>query len=218
MKMTKAISIASAAVLAASMAVSVSAADYADTPNYILPEVQLNPGGADGSTPAPSTDNAASSSSSAAVSTVVSENNVERAIANSKPVKVSYKEAAIKSNAIAALAKKADAVLKVETKRYTMEIASDSVTEAKDIDLGIKITKNSKKGALILKTNQKGEYGCTIKMSIPAKIYEQSGVDLDKASVYIVKDGKAVKLGAVELDDNGNIILEISEGGQIIIL
>lgn len=221
MKKTKAMSVFAAALLASSMVVSVSAADYVDDPGYILPDISGNKTGNTGATPVTSeTAESGSSSSAAKETTVISESSVENAIADSKPIVASYKDAAVKSTAVAALAKAEDAVLTVVTKRYTVEIESSSVTEAKDVNLAMKFTKDSKKGALIIKTAQKDSFGCTVKMSVPAKVYEQAGVDLSKAAVYKIdsKTKKAVKVADIELDEDGNILFEITDGGNYVIL
>lgn len=218
MKKTKAMSVFAAALLASSMVVSVSAADYVDDPGYILPDINGNKTGNTGATP--STSATAESGSAAKETTVISESSVEKAIADSKPIVASYKDAVVKSTAVAALAKAEDAVLTVVTKRYTVEIESSSVTEAKDVNLAMKFTKDSKKGALIIKTEQKGDFGCTVKMSVPSKVYEQAGVDLSKAAVYKIdsKTKKAVKVADIELDEDGNILFEITDGGNYVIL
>lgn len=216
MKKAKAMSIFAAALLASSMAVSVNAADYAEDPGYTLPETGYKTG-TTGETPAPASSSTGTSSTAKAVTTV-STKSVEKAIANGTTITASYTKAAVKASAMAALAKSEDATLKISTKRYGIEIASSSVTEAKDVDFGIKITKNSKKGALILRTNQTDSYGCTVKLSLPAKVYDQAGVDIENAAIYQIVDGKAVKVADVEVDEDGNIVFEITDGGTYVIL
>lgn len=214
MKKSKVISVLAAAVLASSAAVSVSAVDY----GVALPLVTRP--GSTGETPAPSTTVSADGTTTTVAAhenTVVSANSVARAAASGKAISASYSDAAVKSNAIAALAKVDGGVLNVKTKRFTVSISADSITEVKDINLGMKITKNSKKGALILRTKQKGSYGCTVEMAIPAKIYEQAGVDLDKAQVYTINDGKAEVYSDVQVS-NGDIVFDITDGGTYIIL
>lgn len=232
MKKTKALSICAAALMVSAVAASVGATDYSSDPGYTLPDYTpstnstTNNRVGTGESPAPSTDSSSDSSSDSAsdtttkVATTISTSDVSAAIAEGTAITASSTQAAIKSTAIAELASTEGATLTVVTSKFTVTIDSSSVTDAKDIDLGMKITKNSDKGALILSTAQSGEYGCTVKMAIPAKVYEQAGVDLSKAAVYVVdpETGKAVKYADLELDEDGNIILEIVEGGKYIIL
>ncbi len=227
MKKTKALSIALAALTVSAVAASVSAADYYVDPGYELPDVsegeQYKEGNTNASpapTPGTGSSEGSTSASKAKPSTTLSNVAVDRAINSGKAVKASYQKAAIKSSSMAALAKKADSVLKVETARYSISIKGDSVTDAKNIDLGMKITKDSGKGALIIRTAQAGSYGCTVSMSVPAKIYEQAGVDLSKAAIYSinVETGEVVKLQDVEVDADGNIVFDITDGGTYVIL
>lgn len=218
MKKTKAMSIFAAALMVTSIAASVSAADYAEDPGFLLPDV--TPGFKTGNTGAtPVTSGSASESAAAKVATAINSRSITAAIKRGTAVKASYKKADIKAAAMAALAK-AKGVLKVTTARYDVEIDAASITEATDIDLAIKITKDSSKGALILRTAQAGSYGCTVKVCIPAKIYDQAGVDVSEASVYCIDTASksAEKLGAVEVDGDGNIVLELTEGGTLVIL
>lgn len=220
MKKSKVMSIVAAAVLASCTAVSVNAMDYG-----VANPIVTRPGNTN-ATPAPANPESSSSgssstgSSAAKETTVVSTNSVARAAATGKAIKASANNAEVKSNAVAALAKVEGGTLNVKTSRFSVSIAADSVTEVKDINLGIKMTKSSKAGALILKTVQKGEYGCTLKMSIPSKIYSQAGVDLDSAMVYVVdpETKKATPFCEIEVDDNGNITFDITDGGNYIIL
>lgn len=216
MKKSKVMSIVAAAVLASCTAVSVNAMDYG-----VVNPIVTRPGNTN-ATPAPANPGSSSSGSSSTgkETTVVSTNSVARAAATGKAIKASANNAEVKSNAIAALAKVEGGVLNVKTSRFTVSIAADSVTDVKDINLGIKMTKSSKAGALILKTVQKGEYGCTLKIAIPAKIYEQAGLDLSSAMVYVVDPStkKATIFSEFAVDDNGNLTFEITEGGNYIIL
>lgn len=215
MKKSKVMSIVAAAVLASCTAVSVNAMDYG-----VANPLVTRPGNTNAS-PAPANPGSSSTGSSAAKApTVVNSRSVAKAAATGKPIKASASNAEVKSNAVAALAKVEGGTLNVKTSRFSVSIAAESVTETKDINLGIKMTKSSKAGALILKTVQKGEYGCTLKMSVPSKIYEQAGVDLDSAMVYVVdpETKMATPFCEIEVDADGNITFDITDGGNYIIL
>lgn len=218
MKKSQAMSALAAVLAVSAMAASVSAADYAQDPSFVLPDIGGFKAGNASESPAPSADS--SSSTSAKVSTVISDRSVTQAIKKGTTIKASYKQASIKASAVATLAKTEGAVLKLSTARYNISISADSVTDAKDIDLGMKITKDSKKGALIIRTNQSGDYGCTVTMSVPAKIYEQAGVDLSKAAVYSIDTASktVVKISDVEVDGDGNIVIDLTAGGTYVIL
>lgn len=142
------------------------------------------------------------------------------ALEKGTPIKIHSAIAAIKSNSLAQLAKVRNGVLKFTANRFTAEIEASSVIDAKNIDIGLAITKNTSHNALILKTRQKGDFGCTVKYSIPLKIYSQAGVDLSKVSLYLInrRTGVAELYSPVEIDKDGNIVFEIYEGGTYVIL
>ncbi len=228
MKKTKAMGILSAAVLTVSMAATVNAADYAVKPDYTLPKHEPIVS-APVTTPSASEETSSSVYTSMtemynisfkSVATTISDSSVKSAINRGKPIVASYDRANVKRSAVAELAGSTGSVLTVVTKRYAVEIAADSVTDAKDISLAMKITKDSNKGALIIRTQQKGSFGCTVSMSVPAKIYAQAGVDLDSAAVYKIIDGTktAVKVCDIGIDSNGNITFDITDGGSYVIL
>lgn len=182
--------------------------------------------------------------SNASVATVISDRTVTAAIKRGTAIRASYNKAFLKASSMAALAKSKGAVLKIATARYNIEIDADSVTEAKDIDLAMRFTRyckdkdtnkvcsyckergiddkcdRCKRSALIIRTAQSGDYGCTVRMSIPSKIYKQTCLDESKASVYKInsKTKKYVKVSDIEIDKNGNIVFEITDGGTYVIL
>ena len=223
MKKSKVMSIVAAAVLASCTSVSVNAMDYGVANPIVTRPGNTNATPAPSNTPSSGSSSGTSSSGSSSqgkAATVVNSRSVAKAAATGKPITASASNAEVKSNAVAALAKVEGGTLNVKTSRFSVSIAAESVTETKDINLGIKMTKSSKAGALILKTVQKGEYGCTLKMSVPSKIYEQAGVDLDSAMVYVVdpETKMATPFCEIEVDADGNITFEITDGGNYIIL
>lgn len=225
--MKKLISAVTAIILTVAMAASAGAADYVNPPQYTLPSAPAAPSApSKPSAPAnPTMPNdykkpPAKGTDISNPHTVLTKNNVADAIADGEAVYASYEQADIKSNAIAALARTNLGQLKVITKRYTATIDSSSVTEAKDISLAVKMTKNTKRGAMILRTEQEGEFGCTVTLTISAKYYSQCGVDLNKANVYYIDPvtKKVTNLGKVQLDSEGNISLSMTTGGKYIIM
>lgn len=210
--MKKGISVILAAVMTASMAASVSAADYSKNPCYTLPPT---------TTSAPVNNNTTSPAGTSLSNPleVIEKKNIRAAVAKGEPVYASYETAQLKANAMAMLAGKDGGILTVVTKRYTAVIDGKSVTKAKDISLAIKMTKSEAQGAMILRTEQKGSFGCTVDIHISAKYYTQCGIDLKNAHVYYVDDDKNVNdMGALNFDDEGNIVVSMTDGGKYIIM
>lgn len=214
--MKKHLSAAAALALTVSMAASAAATDYAANPSYPLPPaVPSAPSG----TAAPVSTSSSAGTALSNPASLIDKQMVSRALRTNSPVYASYTDAGIKANALASLALKKDSVLTVITKRYTAVIKGESVTKAKDISLAIKMTKSSDHGALILRTEQKGDFGCTADIYISSKYYSQCGVDLKNAHVYFIDDNKKVNdLGGIVLDDDGNIVVSMTSGGKYIIM
>ncbi|WP_432651518.1 hypothetical protein [Huintestinicola sp.] len=211
--MKKSFSVIAAAVIAASMAVSVSAADYSTNPGYTLPPAVPSAPSAENST-APS-----AGSSLANPLEIIGKNDIRSAIAKNEPVYASYETAQLKANALAMLTGRDGGILTVVTKRYTAVIDGDSVTDAKDISLAIKMTKSESQGAMILRTEQQGSFGCTVDIHISSKYYTQCGIDLKTAHVYYVDENKNVNdMGALVFDNDGNIVVSMTCGGKYIIM
>ncbi|MCM1579035.1 MAG: hypothetical protein NC078_09590 [Ruminococcus sp.] len=223
MKRTKALRTAAAtaaAVIVTGLAGTANAADYGVDPGYHAPSVPSSVGTANPA-PAPqaSSESTNSSAANSAVTKTVTNRAISVALEKNLPIQINSGIAAVKSNALAQLAKKGEGILTFTANRFTARIESSSVTDAKNIDIGLAITKNSARGALILKTRQKGDYGCTVEYSIPLKIYSQAGINLASAAVYRVnRKGVAEFFAPLELDEEGNIIFEVYEGGNYIIL
>ncbi len=217
--MKKAVSILTAAALAASMAVSVSALDYGKKPDYKLPpntkygnnsiqvdkaEPKLPPVGTSLENP----------------ETVIDKNVINNAIENDSSIYASYEEAVLKANALAALARTRLSKVTIITKRYTAEIDSESITEAKDISIAAKMSKSTKRRALIFDTEHEGSFGCTVNFIIGSKYYSQCDVDLNNAHVYYVieEENLVIDMGSITLNSTGNIVLSLTQGGKYIIM
>ncbi|MCI7768073.1 MAG: hypothetical protein MSJ26_08885 [Oscillospiraceae bacterium] len=215
MKMKKYLSVFAAVLIAASMAASAGAADYSSDPAYPAPP--SNPTAPSGNndslyTPAPGKDPENPIS-------VVDKSSVSNALRSNSPIYASYEDAGLRADGLALLANREGSVLTVETKRYTAVIRGETVTEAKDISLAIKMTKSTDRGALILRTEQQGEFGCTADIIISPKYYNQCGVDLTKAHLYFIDENKQVNdMGKIILDDDGNIVISMTVGGKYIVM
>lgn len=220
MNMRKIAGITAAVIMTGTMAATAYAADYAVKPDYQLPaqttakpsettaaaeqEEKLPPAGTSLKNPLE----------------LITKDYVAKALENDEPVYASYNDCEIKSNAVAVLARKEGGRLTVVTKRYTAAVNANSVTEAKDISLAINMTKNSRKGALIMSTEQQGSFGCTVEITVKPYYYEQAGVDLSKAHVYCIDPdtNEVIDMGAVKLDKDSNIVFSMTKGGKYIVL
>ncbi|MGN0666043.1 MAG: hypothetical protein ACI4KF_05905 [Huintestinicola sp.] len=226
--MKKRFSAAIAAIMALTLSMGVYAADYNTDPGYDRPLIPSQPEkpSYSGSFNAASSPGSTESNSGPKGSSMenptelISGRFAESAIESGDPIYASYKQAVVKSSIMGKLARTYGGVLNVITKRYSIDIKASSVTEAKDIDLGMTLTKNTKYGALFIKTAQEGSYGCTLNMRVAPKYFNQAKVDIKKAHLYYIVPEKnsLVDLGEIVLDDNANIVVTMSVGGKYVIM
>ncbi len=217
--MKKLLSAGAAILLTCALTVSAGAADYSSNPNYSLPDPNANTSGRpDPTLKIEKLPEAGTSLKNPAV--LITKENVVNAIENDEPIYASYETAELKSNALAALARTNLGRLTVITKRYTVTIDADSVTEAKDISLAMNITKNTKHKAMIIRTEQEDSFGCTLNVTFEAKYYSQCGVDLNTAHVYRIDPStKEVQdTGKVRLDSEGRIEITMTSGGKYVVM
>ncbi|MGN0641712.1 MAG: hypothetical protein ACI4JJ_01080 [Huintestinicola sp.] len=220
--MKKSIAAISAAVLAFSLSASVFAADYSKDPGYPGSPSSFNTP----DKPSKPSDNSSNNEIPQAGKSfenpakLITASMVNDAIENGTPIYASYETASMKSSAMAALAKSKGGKLKVVTKRYTVTMDSDFVTEPKDISLAMELTKNTEHGALFVKTEQQDSFGCTLSITIKPKYYNQAEVNIEKARVYRIdnKTKSAEDMGPVSVDKNGNIVFSIKDGGKYVIM
>lgn len=230
MKKNRLMNILAASLIISSVAASVNAADYAVKPEYSLPVVKPStvvPSIVTTVTPAPQKKPQVLTPMEQQFGVsfenklnVIEDSNVISAIENNQAIAASYKSAVVKASAVAALGNSIDSELRVVTKRYVVEIASDTVFEAKDINLSMSISKDSSKRALVIRTAQKDSFGCVVKMIIPKSIYKQSNLDEEESVIYRINPttGKAVRITDIQYDSDGNIVFDMYEGGSYIIL
>ena len=215
MKMKKYQAMLAAAAMAVSMAASAGAADYSAPPSYPLPpSTPSTP-----SAPASTVNQPAAGTTPENPVSVIDKRGVSSALRSNSPIYASYRDAGLRADAMSLLANREGSVLRVETKRYTVVIRGETVTKPQDISLAIKMTKSTKQGAMILRTEQQGEFGCTADIIISAKYYTQCGIDLNNAHVYFVDEDKQVNdMGEIVIDKDGNIVVSMTEGGKYIIM
>lgn len=217
--MKKLLSAGAAILLTCALAVSAGAADYSGNPNYSLPDPNANTSGRPD--PTQKIERLPEQGTSLKnPAELITKESVAKAIKNDEPIYASYETAEVKANAIAVLARTNLCRLTVITKRYTVTIDADSVTEAKDISLAMNVTKNTKRGAMIINTEQEGSFGCTLNVTFEAKYYSQCGVDLNTAHVYRVdpETKKVEDMGKVQLDSQGRIEISMTTGGKYIVM
>lgn len=227
--MKKILSAVCAAVLAASLGVSAFAADYSVAPSYPAPPSVGSSSGSGSSnnydptaTPARSdtSPEAAVGGSLSNPAELITKEYIEKNAEKGTPVYASYENAVVKANAMASLARTVLGKLNVVTKRYTAVINANTVTEAKDVNLAITMTKSVKYGALFINTVQEGSFGCTVELHIPAKCYTQAKINLSEAHIYYYDETSrtAVDLGEIDFDDDGYIVVSMTDGGRYVIM
>lgn len=205
MKMKKTLAAVCAAALVVSMAATASlAVDYGM-------QMQIGSGPVNNNTSAPAT----STTKEAAPATGLTYGAVKAAAASGETVEIDTAKCKLSTAAMSAIAKAKKPVSFVNDKGVTLTIDPKKVDDLGTIDLGMKITKKSSELKLDLKAE--GELGLTLEITVPKDLIP-ADVDVEAAHVYATdKDGNTVDLGAVKLDKDGNIIIEITEGTDIVI-
>lgn len=208
-------SAALAAVVAASAAVSAGAADYYTAPSYDPANVVI-------------TDRSSASTSDSSTSTTPAANTSDEKEATVPAEDVKAIDGTVKESDIAAIAKSGETATFEQTSgdiTYTVTIDGDSVTDAKDIKLGMDITVASDSyagvevpaGAIIIAPEQKGDFGMTLEITIPASALKD--IDVDLAELYYISDDGEVTLvpGGLSVNDDGSVTIAISHASAYVI-
>lgn len=178
-----------AAVSAAAMALSVSAADYGADPSYSgtssngvsIPASELKD----------AVKNAASDSSEASVE-----------VASTQSLQIA-------ASVIKELAKNEDEVLKIVSPKAVITISSSAVTKVRSVDLSMEITNLENKTTIKMKS--KKDFGCEVKITVTTcKI---SAEKLAEAHIYCGGED----LGLVDIDEDGNPAVTVTKGGEYVI-
>ena len=220
--------IASAAIAASMVSmtvVSVSAADYGNPPSYSEPEkVPETP--ADPETPAPG-------STAEEPVKVVTDDTVKEALKADEPViYVEAEKASVKEDAIGEIAK-SDKPVTFVSEECSVTIDPALITEVKAINLAMEIsvtnqdTINEMFGedsgiefdgtAIAIEPAQKGDFGMTLSVTIPAA--KVADLDVESVKVYYVSDDGEISLmeDAVTINADGSISVAISHASGYII-
>lgn len=210
-----------AAAMASATAVSVSAdVDYPRAPVY-APVSGSTTSATDTSTSTGSSDEKTDEST-----TVASEDAVEAAIKAGKDVelKVADGKAAVSESAIGLIAAGDEAVtFDVDTDDidYTVTIDPSDIKEVKAINLAldVEVAEDDDTGAtcIIITPAQKGDFGMTIQITLPAAAFED--IDLDAAELYYVNDDGEVSLVAdgLTVNSDGSVTIKISHASYYVI-
>ena len=209
--------IASAAIAASMVsmtAVSVGAVDYGQTPSYQEPEKVPDKPETTPETPV----------------SVVTDDTVKEALKADEPViYIETEKASVKEDAIGEIAK-SDKPVTFEAEEYAITIDPALITEVKAINLAMDISvgaENSSlaedsgiempENAITLIPAQKGEFGMTLSVTIPAA--KVADLDVDAVKVYYVSDDGEVSLieDAVTVNADGSISVAISHASGYII-
>ena len=210
--------IASAAIAASMVsmtAVSVGAVDYGQTPSYQEPEKVPDKPETTPETPV----------------SVVTDDTVKEALKADEPViYIEPEKASVKEDAIGEIAK-SDKPVTFEAEEYAITIDPALITEVKAINLAMDISAGAEnsslaedsgiempENAITLIPAQKGEFGMTLVVTIPADVL--GDLDADKAALYYVADdGSVTKMSAEALtfDEDGCAIIRISHASEYVI-
>ena len=226
------------ALTAAAMlaAVSAGAVDYSDrgTPTTPLPSNNTTV------TPPTAADEDASSGDTAAPSVItdagMSEVLAEAAQSGQNEITVTAQEdeggnVTVQEAAIAELAN-SDVTVTFEIKsdegtEYEITIDPSTITEAKPINLAMVITvaeedtssaEDYGAGAVMIKPAQKGDFGMTLQVTIPAKKVED--IDPSKARLYYISDsGEITKMSknSLKVNADGSFTIAISHASEYVI-
>lgn len=198
-----------AASVASLAAVSVGAADYGVTPNYTTPSTSEDTNDAN------SEENPAD---------VVTEDVVADAIANGDVINVTD-DAVVSEAAIGAIAE-ADEPVTFVTDTCTITIDPATITEVGAIDLTMEISVAGSadvngvdvpKSAIVIAPAQKGEFGMTLVVTIPAATV--SDLDADNLYFYYISDdGEVTDLtDALTVNNDGSVSVSISHASEYVI-
>lgn len=201
-----------AASVASLAAVSVSAADYGVTPSYPTP-----------STPSTSVDTDDTNSEKNPAD-VVTEDVVADAIENGGVVYVTD-DATVSEAAIGAIAD-ADEPVSFVTDTCTITIDPATITEVGAIDLTMAIDVAGSadvngvdvpKSAIVIAPAQKGEFGMTVVVTIPAATV--SDLDTDNLYFYYISDdGEVTDLSEdITVNNDGSVSVSISHASEYVI-
>ena len=209
--------IASAAIAASMVsmtAVSVGAVDYGQTPSYQEPEKVPDKPETTPETPV----------------SVVTDDTVKEALKADEPViYIEPEKASVKEDAIGEIAK-SDKPVTFEAEEYAITIDPALITEVKAINLAMDISvgaENSSlaedsgiempENAITLIPAQKGDFGMTLSVTIPAA--KIADLDVDAVKVYYVSDDGEISLieDAVTVNADGSISVAISHASGYII-
>ena len=204
-----------AASVASLAAVSVSAADYGSVPSYPTPSTPSAPSTSE------DTDNANSEKNPA---DVVTEDVVADAIENGGVVYVT-EDATVSEAAIGAIAE-ADEPVTFVTDTCTITIDPATITEVGAIDLTMAIDVAGSadvngvdvpKSAIVIAPAQKGEFGMTVVVTIPAATV--SDLDTDNLYFYYISDdGEVTDLSEdITVNDDGSVSVSISHASEYVI-
>ena len=197
-----------AAAMFAFTSVAASAADYGVTPSYPTPSVP--------STPSTEEDKDVAGSTEDTAVTVVTDDVVADIIAAGETtIYAEADEVVVTEAAIGAIAK-SDDVVTIDTGDYAIEIDPALIEEVKEIDLTMVITVEAEKSVTIAPA-QKGEFGMTVKVTVPAATVK--GLDTDNLKLYYISDDGDVTLidDAIEVNADGSVSVTISHASEYVI-
>lgn len=216
-----------AAVMFAFTSVAASAADYGSNPSYPKPDV---PGSSTEDSSDDGDDNDVAGSTADNAVSVVTDDVISDIIAGAEQgqatVYADSDEVIVTEAAIGEIAG-GDVVVTIVTDEYSIEIDPSLIDEVREIDLTMDITVTDEEtdiddvavpaNAIVISPAQKGDFGMTISVTIPASSLE--GLDTDNLKLYYISDDGETEL----IDDNvavnadGSVSVAISHASQYVI-
>lgn len=154
-----------------------------------------------------------------AIAAVIADENATEVV-----IHVGEEEATITEAAIGEIAKN-DVVVTLKSTNCTVTIDPALITEVKDIDLAMNIFKaeddvegvSVPTGALVIAPAQKGDFGMTVTVTVPAETVTALNTD-DIFCYYISDDGEVEDLSdAITVNEDGSISVAISHASQYVI-
>lgn len=204
MKMKKTMAAVCAAAVVVSMAATASlAVDYGSGMN-------IGSGSSNGGMNISSSNTNASTNENAGPATSLTYTAVSEAVASGETIEINTDKCKLSTAAMSAIAKSENPVSFQNDEGVKLTIDPKKIEDLSTIDLGMVVSK--KDNELSIDLNAEGELGLTLEITVPKDIIPE-GIDLSTAHVYA--DG--ADLGPVQLDDDGNVVIEITSGADIVI-
>lgn len=218
------VSLVTVASMISFAAVNASAVDYGVDPDYNEPSnPTVQPETPDDSVVVGSAEEPVETVTeetiSSAIDAVVADSN-----ATSVTIYVGEEEATITEAAIGEIAKN-DVVVTLKSESCTVTIDPALITEVKDIDLAMNVFTaeddvegvSVPKGAIVIAPAQKGDFGMTVEVTVPAETVK--ALSTDTVFFYYISDNGEIEdlSDKITVNEDGSISVAISHASQYVV-